>query len=74
MTLNQPETLFEAPGLYRLLRHADGRLELEVVCGTIGVHEVRKILSEDEAARVRDFGEYAARAMALRVARTGKAE
>lgn len=71
MKSDEPQTLFEAPGFYRLFQRADDRLELEVICGTIASYVVRRTLTEEETARVRDFGEFAARALALRVARSG---
>lgn len=67
----QAEVLFEDPGFYRLARLEDGRLELLVLCGGIGVFEVRTILTPEEEARILDFGEFAARALALRIARSG---
>jgi len=66
------EVLLEDRGFYRLSRRVDGRLELEVVCGTLGSYEVRWTLTPEEEARFREFGEFAVRGLALRIARSGR--
>lgn len=50
-----------------LTEEPDGRYVLSVLCGTIGMFGVDIVLNEEGVAFWRDFGDYGAHTLALRV-------